>query len=424
MDIPQSKWARGSKLLKMASKMAAQEIGHRLPGAMDQAKKLAARIEQTRLLVETLSQMKGAAMKAGQLLGLEAGEYLPPEVVEILSKLQSSGSSLSIEKIEEILKSELKEKYSSLQHVSQTSVASASIGQVHTAQYNDRTIALKVQFPGISQTIDSDVAMLESLVTKLQFFTDKKIELSPLFEEIRNTLHQEADYTAELDFMEQYSKNFKNKNGFVIPSPIREISTNKVLAMDYIKAQSLKDWTLTASKEDKQFIGTQMMELFLHEYLECGLVQTDPNWGNFLVTDKCELVVLDFGACKVYDEEFRKTYRSILDLTMRREKAELLKISEGFGLIDPRESQDAKDSYLHMMDVVIAPFRHQGDFDFSKETYSKNSKDASIAFAKMLKFSPPPKNLIFLHRKLGGVFQTMKKLETTMDLRLVWQRMV
>lgn len=425
MDIPQSKWARGSKLLKMASKMAAQELSHRLPGkAFDQAKKLALRIDQTRELVATLSQMKGAAMKAGQLLGLEAGELLPPEVVEVLSKLQSEGQALGFDKIEAILKQELQEKYAELTDLTQKPIASASIGQVHKASYQGKEIVLKVQFPGIGDTIDSDVDMLSTLIDKFKFITNKKVDLAPLFEEIRHTLHQETDYLTELQFMKAYADNFKGVEGYKVPRPIEGLTTKHVLAMEYISAHSMNDWSKFAEPEQKQLIGERMMELFLKEYLEHGLVQTDPNWGNFLVTDNNELVVLDFGACKTYSKDFITTYRKILDFSMRREKGSLLEISYGFGLIDPREPQEVKDKYLHMMDVVIAPFRHQGIFDFATENYSQASKEASLDFAKSLKFSPPPKNLIFLHRKLGGVFLTLKRLETKMDLRLVWERMV
>jgi aarF domain-containing kinase len=426
MDIPQSKWARGSKLLKMATSVAAKELSARLPGkTFDQAKKLALRIEQTKNLVETLSQMKGAAMKAGQLLGLEAGELFPPEVNEILAKLQSTGSTIDVKLIDGILKSKLPaEFYGEISNLSPQPIASASIGQVHTAIFRGKTIAIKVQFPNIAQTIDSDVDMLQSVVDKFRFFTNKKVDLSKIFDEIRETLHQEADYLKEKDFMLQYAENFKEQDGFIVPHPVEELCTKEILAMDLIDAMSMREWAQKATSEDKQLVGEKMMELFLHEYLDCGLVQTDPNWGNFLVTDKNELVILDFGACKTYSDDFRMTYRSILGFSMKRQKAELLEVSEEFGLIDPREPEEVKDSYLHMMDVVIAPFRHDGTFDFANETYSENSKKASIEFAKKLKYSPPPKNLIFLHRKLGGIFQTLKKLEVKMDLRLVWERMV
>jgi len=425
MNIPQSKWARGSKLLKLAGEVVAREAQARLPGkAFEQVQKLALRVEQTRMLVETLSQMKGAAMKAGQLLGLEATDLFPPEVIEVLSRLQSEGSSLPFETIEPILKAELGDRFNELTEISNQPIASASIGQVHTAQYRGQKIALKIQFPGVALTIDSDVALLRNLVEKLFFFTGKKADLTALFEEIRHTLHQETDYLAELNFMQSYYENFKTLQGFRIPKPIPELSTAKVLVMEFLPGQQLKDWSLIAPQKDKQIVGERMMELFLHEYLRCGLVQTDPNWGNFLVGEDCELIVLDFGASKNYSSEFRHTYRQVLSHTMHRRHPELIEVSEGFGLLDKRESQDVKNLYLQMMDVVIAPFRHVGIFDFAHETYSENSKKVSLEFARALKYSPPPRELIFLHRKLAGVFQTLKRLGVKMDLQAVWTEMM
>lgn len=426
MDIPQSKWARGSRLLRLAADVAVKEVGARLPGkALEAAQKLNLRIEQTRLLVETLSQMKGAAMKAGQLLGLEGNDLLPPEVVEVLSRLQSDGDPLPTPEIEKLLMAAWgTEKFKEISDLSQRPLASASIGQVHTAIWNGRKIAIKVQFPGVSQTIDSDVNLLRNVVEKLILVTRKKTELGALFEEIRQTLHQETDYLAEARFMQQYRDNFQQLGGYIIPAPILELCTPTVLTMDYQQGEKLKDWVKHATADEKQTLGERMMSLFLHEYLACGLVQTDPNWGNFLVAPTGELVVLDFGACKTYSQEFRTTYRQVLSHSMHRRKKELIKVSQGFGLLDPREETEAQEAYLHMMDVVIAPFRHVGMFDFATETYSQNSKEASLAFAKALKFSPPPRDLIFLHRKLGGVFQTLKRMETKLDLRMVWEKMM
>lgn len=425
MNIPQSKWARGSKLMKLAADVVAREAQARLPGKVfEGAQRLALRVEQTRLLVETLSQMKGAAMKAGQLLGLEANELFPPEVTEVLSRLQSEGSSLPFAQIDQILRRELGPNYALLSDISREPVASASIGQVHTATYKGQKLALKIQFPGIAQTIDSDVALLQNLVEKLLILTRKKTDLEALFQEIRHTLHQETDYIAELNFMQQYRTNFQDLPGFRIPTPVPELSTTQVLAMEFLEGQRMKDWATLAPQSEKQLVGERMMQLFLHEYLAAGLVQTDPNWGNFLVSHESDLIVLDFGASKTYSKEFRKTYKEVLSLTMNRQHPELLRVSEGFGLIDPREPADVQAAYLHMMDVVIAPFRHEGLFDFAHETYSEASKKASLDFAKSLKFSPPPRDLIFLHRKLGGVFQTLKRLGVKMDLQDIWKEMM
>lgn len=423
-DIPKSRWARGTKLLSTLTQMAAKEIGTRLPGAaLEAAERLQVRVEQTRLLVETLTQMKGAAMKAGQLLSLEGQDFLPPEVLEVLQGLQSEAKFMPEAEVQRILQNELGTKLQSLK-VHPTPLAAASIGQVHRATTNGQTLALKIQYPGIADSIETDVAMLKGLVEKFYFITGKKADLTALFEEVKTLLVQETNYSLEADFMQTYAKAFEGRAGFRVPKAVSEYSTHKLLAMEFIEAMRLSDWIKIASASQKQKLGEQVMELFLIEYLEVGLVQTDPNLGNFLVDHDENLVLLDFGACKSYSEDFRHRYRNILRFAMERKRPELLEESLAFGLLDAREEQNARDLYLQMMDVVIAPFRHQGIFDFSQETYSKASRDASIQFARALKYSPPPKNIIFLHRKLGGVFQILKRLEVKMDMGEVWKKMM
>ncbi len=425
MDIPQGKWARGRKLLGLASQMALKEAKHLLPGkAQEELARLQTRIEQTRLLVETLTQMKGAAMKAGQLLGLEALDIFPPEVAEILSRLESSPTGLPPQRARELLAQELGDKLRLLTDLDLTPMASASIGQVHRARFEQQELALKLQFPGVADTIDSDVALLRGLVEKLAFVAGKKADLGDLFDEIRQTLHQETDYQLEIAMLEEYRRGLAPLAGIVVPRAHPHFSTARLLTMEFIEGIPLKRWATGASAQARQLMGERILELFLHEFMVLGLVQTDPNWGNFLVTPRDELALLDFGATKRYSESFRQTYRGILRASMAREKEHLLELSYPFGLIDPREGAEAKELYLAMMSAVVDPFRHPGPLDFSQETYSKVSKDASLKFLRALRYSPPPKDLIFLHRKLGGVFQMLKRLEVKLDLRKIWPRMV
>jgi len=421
-DIPQSKWARGSKLLRLAAQVAAKEASARLsPRALESVQKIALRVEQTKLLVETLSQMKGAAMKAGQLLSIEGQDFLPPEVMELLSKLHDQAPALNPSKSRELFVAQFGQELVDSLAISETPIAAASIGQVHRAHWQGQDIVLKLQYPGVAASIDSDVALLQSAAQKMNLLAGKRSELTELFEEIRLILHQETDYLAEAQAMKSYAENFRHTPGIIVPRPIEELCRKTVLAMSYHEGKNLKLWAQSAHSSDKQLVGERLMQLFLDEYLTHGLVQTDPNWGNFLVNSTGELVVLDFGATKTYSPEFRQTYRRILTHTMRREKAELLRVSEEFGLIDPREPLEAREAYVHMMDVVLSPFRHQGLFSFAGETYSQDSREATMEFARKLKYSPPPRQLIFLHRKLGGVFQGLKRLEAKLDLGVIWR---
>jgi aarF domain-containing kinase len=365
--------------------------------------------------------MKGAAMKAGQLLSIEGQDFLPPEVMDLLAKLHDQAPALSSAKARELFVAEFGEELVAKLSIEATPIAAASIGQVHRASWQGEPIVLKLQYPGVAASIDSDVALLQSAAQKMNMLAGKRSELNDLFDEIRLILHQETDYLAEALAMKSYRANFRDTTGLVVPAPIEELCRKTVLAMSYHEGVNLKLWAQSATPDQKQIVGERLMQLFIDEYLTHGLVQTDPNWGNFLVNKHGELVALDFGATKTYSPEFRHTYRRILTHTMRREKAELLRVSEEFGLIDAREGHEAREAYVHMMDVVLSPFRHQGVFHFAGETYSKDSREATMEFARKLKFSPPPRQLIFLHRKLGGVFQGLKRLEAKLDLGAIWR---
>ncbi|MCB0407656.1 MAG: hypothetical protein KDD34_05580, partial [Bdellovibrionales bacterium] len=190
---------RSSKLIGMAAKLAQSELGHKVKSKLknrieDLAPELlATRIKQAQILTENLSQLKGAAMKAGQLLSLDSSDLLPPEVIEILSKLQGKADPINFQELDEILREDLKpEFYGSLQDVDTQAYAAASIGQVHLAHYKNQQIALKIQYPGVAKSIDSDLKILKKVVQSLLVIGGKKMNVEELFDELALILHQEA----------------------------------------------------------------------------------------------------------------------------------------------------------------------------------------------------------------------------------------
>jgi aarF domain-containing kinase len=420
VDIPKSRWARGGKLLQLATKVAVQELSARVGGRLqEEADKLRLRVEQTTEIVKTLNQMKGAAMKAGQLLSLEATDLLPPEILQVLSQLQSSQGQLKGSEVKALLEQELGSGWTNkIENFEDTPFAAASIGQVHKARYQGKEIVLKIQYPGVSESIDSDVDLLASLLNKLNFVLGKDIPLDPVLDEIKETLKQETNYLLEAEFTAKYRESFQNFPGYVLPHSFPEISTKKILALEYISGVPLRDWIKERrNKEETHLIAQKLMHMYLHEFFNCGFVQTDPNLTNFLVQTNLSLVILDFGACKTYSKEFRQAYREVLKATLEERDHDLLELSYSFELLDPREAKETKDLYLSMMKVISSPFKTEEPFSFSDTNFAEESREITLRFAKKLQFSPPPKKLIFLHRKLGGLFQILKRLEAELDLK-------
>lgn len=415
-------WSRGSKLVSVAAKVAISEIGTKLKGLEDERDKLKSRIELAQSLVKTLSELKGASMKVGQLLSLDLGEIFPPEVTKVLETLHQNATFLPFETVEELLKKELKDKFNDLKDISTKPIAAASIGQVHSARLNDQEVVIKIQYPGVADTIPQDLKILEILLSQLTLLTRKDIDFKPILKEIEHVLKQEVDYLQEAQMMKIYGEKFSPK--FIVPTLYDEYSTRKVITMQRLNGKTFNQWLEKSNYGERQNLALDLMELYLQEFFTHGLVQTDPNPGNFLITKDNQLALLDFGAVKKYSEEFIKGYRKVLISAFHHDHEKLLQESYQMGLIDSRESAETKKIYLEMMDLLCVPFRNKELFNFNNKEFFENSRDLSWALTKKCQFSPPPKDLIFLHRKLGGVFFLIKKLNIPISLNDYWYRFV
>jgi aarF domain-containing kinase len=192
--------------------------------------------------------------------------------------------------------------------------------------------------------------------------------------------------------------------------------------MEKIEGKSLNDWTEKSLLGERQTLAHQLISLYLEEFFNHGLVQTDPNPGNFLITKNNQMALLDFGAVKEYDRSFIEDYRVVLIAAFKQDEKKILEVSERLHFIDPRESAEVKNLYLEMMNCLAAPFRKATPFDFSDKKFYDDSKKLSWNLSSKCKYSPPPKDLLFLHRKLAGVFMLIKKLEVKLILKDYWYK--
>lgn len=425
--IKKSVFSRSAKLLGMAAKVASKEIGSRLADKVKEtnvSQKTQTRVEQAKVIAENLSQLKGAAMKAGQLLSIDTSEFLPPEAAEVLSKLQSQANPIDFEVIDKVIRLELQDEYSLLQNINPSPLAAASIGQVHEASYKGEAIVLKVQYPGVADAIDSDLRVLRQFAEKSLWFTDKKIDLVPIFSELQKVLEQEADYLYECSLLSEIKEKIQGKDPFVVPTVFPEISTERVLAMEKVNGELLSSWLKKKHSQEKlNLVGATFLDLFMKEFFDWKLVQTDPNFGNFLIQeDPFKIVLLDYGAGLKYSESFIKEYRSIIKIAAEGSADELFEAAVKMELLDVRESDEVKQAFYLMMKNSMEPFLTSSDvFVFDDINYERRTKEVGIEFINKLKFSAPPRKLIFLHRKLGGLFQLLKRMKVQLDLSNYWE---
>lgn len=393
----------------------------------------ARRIEQAEILVEGLSKLKGAAMKLGQTVSVELRDLLPPEVVDALSKLQDQGSTLSGAQIRAILAEEWgAERLAQLDGFVDRPLASASIGQVHAAGWSGEEIVLKVQFPGISRTIDSDIQGLGLLLKGMLAVTGRKIAIEPLLEELGSVFRQETDYRLEADFLREYGANIAAHRGYRVPNVIDELVTSRVLAMSRERGLKPLDWMKLRqpSAEVRNRLGQRFLDLYEIEFFQMGLVQTDPNFANFLIDDSRDrdnpvITLLDFGAVKRYEAEFRSSYREVLRLAREGSEQELLEKVFSIGLLDRDETREGQEAMMRLLRASLSPFDPaRQPFRFVDADYARDMRELAMELTKACRVSPPPRAILFLHRKLGGVFNLLKAMEVELDLTDYWKRIV
>ncbi|KTW25657.1 hypothetical protein T552_03517 [Pneumocystis carinii B80] len=234
-------------------------------------------------LVAKLSKMRGAALKVGQIISFQDIEMLPTALHEILIKLQNHANCMPMDQMEEVMTKEFTKDWRNLfSEFNETPIAAASIGQVHSAilKLSSLPVVVKIQYPGIKESIDSDLNNLEILLIASGFFP-KGLFLDKIIDSARKELILECDYRREANSMKHFQELFKNNETFIIPKVIPEITSEHVLTMEYLPGKSLAEVN-EVDQKTKNWLGTSLFKLCLQEIIEFKYMQTDPNWSNFL----------------------------------------------------------------------------------------------------------------------------------------------
>ncbi len=425
--------SRSSLLLETAARVAGTEVKHQLNKRLARApesaalRELAARVEQAEVLAGSLVQLKGAVMKAGQWLSIDAADFLPPEAAQILARVQAQAEPVPFEVVERVLAGALEPALRARLELDPVPAAAASIGQVHRGRWEGRAVAVKVQYPEIAAAIDSDLELLQRLANGWLRVSRRDVDLGPTFDELRGLLHQEADYEVELESLREYRRILSGVPGFVVPEPVPELSSRQVLTMSWEDGESVGAWIERGpSPAEREWLARALLDLFCLEFFGAGFVQTDPNPANFLVRPATrEVVLLDLGAAIRYDADFRRRYVALLETMATGSDAALVEAGVAFDLLDAREGPEARALFVAMLRGAVEPFAPAlQPFAFKDPDHLARSREVTLRFARSLRHSPPPRALMFLHRKLGGLFNLLKRLDVRLDLRPYWAKMV
>jgi len=371
-----------------------------------------------RKIADRLATMRGAAMKLGQLMSMDTGDFLPPELADILGRLRADAQHMPQGQLRNVLNQNWgrgwEKRFASFGF---KPIAAASIGQVHRARTLDgRDLAIKVQYPGVRQSIDSDVDNVASLV-KLTGLLPQGLDIDPMLAEAKAQLHEEADYAHEAGHLARFGELLAGSADFRVPALHADFTTPDILAMDYIESIAIED-TVNMDQATRDGIVLRLVDLLLRELFDFQLMQTDPNFANYRFDPASgKLVLLDFGATRVVQDRVSNAYRTLLRGGLERDIASMREAGLTLGMLHPDAPESHKVAVLGMFDTAFEPLRIDGPFDFSSNEMTTELRDEGMAFAKERTFwQVPPIETLFIQRKIGGVFLLGSRLKANTNV--------
>jgi predicted unusual protein kinase regulating ubiquinone biosynthesis (AarF/ABC1/UbiB family) len=370
-------------------------------------------------VAERLSRLRGAAMKVGQLLSMEAGDLLPPELVQVLSRLRADAHPMPMSQLVTVLNDAWGEGWDQrLRRFSFTPMAAASIGQVHGAETaTGRPLAVKIQYPGVRQSIDSDVDNVALLLRSVRGLPEA-LDVKPLLDEAKRQLHEEADYLREARYLLRYRDLVANDPAFVLPDVEQDLTTADVLAMTRLVGTPVEN-AVNESSGVRDLIATRLLRLFLRELFEFGVIQTDPNFANFLFdASSGRIGLLDFGATRDYSPERVGSYRRLFRAGLRADRAALESAAVEIGYFGEGDDRIQRKLGIDLMLSAFEPARHRGSYDFGASNLAPRIRELGMTLSLEHGFwRAPPPDTAFLHRKLGGLFLLFVRLRARVDVR-------
>ncbi len=369
-------------------------------------------------VADELARLRGAAMKVGQLLSMDAGDMLPPELTEILSRLRSDAKPMPLSQLAKVLDENWGKSWNKrFQQFSFQPLAAASIGQVHSAHTKDgRHLALKIQYPGVRESISSDVDNVATLL-RLSGLIPKGIDYQNLLEEAKQQLHQEADYLQEAAHMQRYQTLLADNPAFTLAAVHDDFTTVNILAMTHIGGVPIES-LVSAPQEERDRVVSLLMALLFREIFEFRLVQTDPNFANYRYDrDTQQLILLDFGATRAYPEHIAEGYRQVMQGAVQNDRARMDAGAAQIGFFQADIRPEQRETVLDLFTQACEPLRSAGLYDFGTTNLAMRLRDAGMALSMEQGYwHSPPADALFLHRKLGGLYLLAAKLRARVDV--------
>ena len=384
-SIPTGKISRASKLVKTGVKVGGNYLkyyGEKFVNSETTKDKL--NENNAEAIYSSLKDLKGSALKVAQMLSMEKN-IMPKAYVEKFSLAQFQVPPLSAPLVRKTFNKYFgkypEDLYDSFEA---NSVAAASIGQVHKAEKNEKNLAVKIQYPGVAESISSDLALVKPVAMKM--FNIKGKDSDKYFKEVEQKLLEETDYTLEVKQSKEITEACKHIPNLKFPKYYPELSNNRIITMDWMQGEHLSEFTTKNANKDKaNKIGQALWDFYMFQMHELKRVHADPHPGNFLVDNDSNLVAIDFGCIKEVPEEFYVPYFELAKpeninnpevFLQKLYELEILKQED-----TPEEVKFFSELFHEMLSLFTKPF-HGEEFDFSDAIFFGQIADLSDKYSK------------------------------------------
>ena len=425
-SIPISKIQRASKLVKTGAKVGVNYLkyyGEKMVNSEEDARENLNK-NNAEDIYDSLKDMKGSPLKVAQMLSMEKS-ILPRAYVEKFSLAQFSVPPLSEALVLKTFKKSFgKFPSETFDKFDTKAYNAASIGQVHKAEKDGKKLAVKIQYPGVSESIKSDLALLKPFVIRM--FNMKGKTSDEYFFEVQDKLLEETDYILEVAQGKAVVEACKNIPNLLFPNYYEELSSKQIITMDWMNGIHLSEFTNTnTNQEVANKLGQALWDFYMFQIHNLKKVHADPHPGNFLVSEKGELIALDFGCMKTIPLDFYNPYfelakaETLLDKTLFEEKMFELEILRKD---DSKEELEFFSEMFHeMLGIFSKPF-HVETFDFSDETFFGKIAEFGERYSKNTELrsynaSRGSKHFIYMNRTFFGLYNLMFDLKAK-DIRI------
>jgi predicted unusual protein kinase regulating ubiquinone biosynthesis (AarF/ABC1/UbiB family) len=368
-------------------------------------------------IYDGLKSLKGSALKVAQMLSMEKN-IMPKAYVEKFSLAQFQVPPLSAPLVRKTFKKYFGDTPESLYDTfNAESVAAASIGQVHKATKDGKNLAVKIQYPGVAESISSDLALVKPVAMKM--FNIKGKDSDKYFREVEDKLLEETDYLLEVAQSKEITEACKNIPNLRFPKYYEELSGERIITMDWMTGQHLSEFTkINTDREKANKVGQTLWDFYMFQMHQLRRVHADPHPGNFLVDENANLIAIDFGCIKAVPEEFYQPYfelakpENINNPEVFLEKMYALEILKEED--SPEETKFFSELFHEMLSLFTQPF-HSESFDFSDEEFfgkiaelsNKYSKDTEI---RKMNGNRGSKHFLYINRTFFGLYNLMNDL--------------